>query len=241
MPVVRAAAHRAGQQPRALLHERHLPGADRAAAHPLGVARRGRHRRDRAEVDRAPQRGGQARQAVGLLRAHPRGAARVRRHRGRLRRPDDRVDRGLQAGRPAARARRARHPDGVRGHRGAAVPRRASAASRRSRRPARSSLQQVEDIGPKVAASLDEHLNRETTKAELERLRELRRRPRRARGGPAAQGGRRRAARGHDGRHHRLDRRPALGREGPAARRSSGCASARAPRRPRPSRPPPTC
>ena len=34
-------------------------------------------------------------------------------------------------------------------------------------------LQQVEDIGPKVAASLHEHLNRATTRAELARLREL--------------------------------------------------------------------
>src|SRR5918995_1893504 len=34
-------------------------------------------------------------------------------------------------------------------------------------------LQAVEDIGPKVAASLDEHLNRESTRAELERLRAL--------------------------------------------------------------------
>ncbi len=34
-------------------------------------------------------------------------------------------------------------------------------------------LQQVEDIGPKVAASLHTHLNRETTRAELARLREL--------------------------------------------------------------------
>jgi DNA ligase (NAD+) len=34
-------------------------------------------------------------------------------------------------------------------------------------------LQQVEDIGPKVAASLREHLNRESTRAELKRLREL--------------------------------------------------------------------
>jgi DNA ligase (NAD+) len=35
------------------------------------------------------------------------------------------------------------------------------------------SLQQVEDIGPKVAASLHEHLNRDSTRAELARLREL--------------------------------------------------------------------
>jgi DNA ligase (NAD+) len=34
-------------------------------------------------------------------------------------------------------------------------------------------LQQVEDIGPKVAASVDAHLNRESTRAELARLREL--------------------------------------------------------------------
>jgi DNA ligase (NAD+) len=34
-------------------------------------------------------------------------------------------------------------------------------------------LQQVEDIGPKVAASLQAHLNRESTRAELARLREL--------------------------------------------------------------------
>jgi DNA ligase (NAD+) len=34
-------------------------------------------------------------------------------------------------------------------------------------------LQQVEDIGPKVAASLHAHLNRESTRAEMARLREL--------------------------------------------------------------------
>ena len=34
-------------------------------------------------------------------------------------------------------------------------------------------LQQVEDIGPKVAASLRAHLNRDSTRAELARLREL--------------------------------------------------------------------
>src|SRR5688500_1197601 len=34
-------------------------------------------------------------------------------------------------------------------------------------------LQQVEDVGPKVAASLHAHLNRETTRTELARLREL--------------------------------------------------------------------
>jgi DNA ligase (NAD+) len=34
-------------------------------------------------------------------------------------------------------------------------------------------LQRVEDIGPKVAASLHSHLNRESTRAELARLRDL--------------------------------------------------------------------
>jgi DNA ligase (NAD+) len=34
-------------------------------------------------------------------------------------------------------------------------------------------LQEVEDIGPKVAASLHSHLNREATREELKRLREL--------------------------------------------------------------------
>ena len=38
---MRRAADRAGQQPRAVLHQRRLPRADRAAAHPLGVAGRG--------------------------------------------------------------------------------------------------------------------------------------------------------------------------------------------------------
>ena len=37
----------------------------------------------------------------------------------------------------------------------------------------REALQQVEDIGPKVAASLHTHLNRESTRAELARLRDL--------------------------------------------------------------------
>ena len=72
LPVLRAAAVRAGQQPRAVLHQRGLPGPDGAAADPLGLARRGRHRGDRPEVDRAPQRGRAARAPVGLLRARAR-------------------------------------------------------------------------------------------------------------------------------------------------------------------------
>ena len=78
-------------------------------------------------------------------------------------------------------------------------------------------LQEVEDIGPKVAASLHAHLNRESTREELVRLREL---------GVSLdvrdedlppEVVLRRAAGRQDGRHHRLDRRPALGREDPAA------------------------
>ena len=78
VPVVRAAADRAGQQPRAVLHQRRLPGPDRAAADPLGLARGGRHRGGRPGVDRAAQRGRAARAPVGLLRADARAAARVR-------------------------------------------------------------------------------------------------------------------------------------------------------------------
>ena len=51
------AADRAGQQPGTVLHQRRLPRADRAAADPLGVARRGRHRGHRSGVDRAAGRG----------------------------------------------------------------------------------------------------------------------------------------------------------------------------------------
>ena len=78
-------------------------------------------------------------------------------------------------------------------------------------------LQQVEDIGPKVAASLQrapqprEHARRARAAARA------RRRPRRARGGPPAAGRRRRAAGRQDRRHHRDDRRPAQRREDPAA------------------------
>ena len=64
LPVMRAAAHGAGQQPRALLHQRRLPGPDRAAPDPLGVARRRGHRGDRARLDRALQRGRAARAPV---------------------------------------------------------------------------------------------------------------------------------------------------------------------------------
>ena len=137
VPVVRAAADRAGQQPRAVLHQRRLPGADRAAPDPLGVARRRRHRRDRPGVDRAPQRGRPARSPLRLLRARARHAAGVRGHRGRVGGPDARVDRPQPHGRPPPRPDRPRDPDGVRGHRrrGCAAP--AIAASRRSPTPTR--------------------------------------------------------------------------------------------------------
>ena len=69
VPVLRAAADRAGEQPRAVLHERRLPGPDRAAADPLGLALGRRHRGGRPGLDRAPLRGRAARAPVGLLRA----------------------------------------------------------------------------------------------------------------------------------------------------------------------------
>ena len=75
-----------------------------------------------------------------------------------------------QRRRAAARADRAGDPDGLRGHRGAAVPRRVRVAWRRSPTPGAETLVAVEDIGPKVAASLTEHLER--LRPELERLRE---------------------------------------------------------------------
>ena len=95
LPVVRRAADRAGQQPRALLHQRRLPGPDRAAADPLGVARRRRHRGGRPGVDRALNEDKLLERPVRLLRAHARAAARVRAHRRGLGRPHDRVDRGV--------------------------------------------------------------------------------------------------------------------------------------------------
>ena len=81
VPQLRPRPHRAGQQPRALLHQRRLPGADGPPPDPLGEPGRRGHRRDRPEVDRAPQRGRQARPRVRLLRARQGDAARVRPHR----------------------------------------------------------------------------------------------------------------------------------------------------------------
>ena len=68
-PSCGAAADRAGQQPRAVLHQRRLPRPDRAAADPLGVARGRGHRGGRPGLDRAARRGGRPRAPVGLLRA----------------------------------------------------------------------------------------------------------------------------------------------------------------------------
>ena len=72
VPVLRPRPHRAGQLARAVLHQRGLPGPDGPPPDPLGEPRGRGHRRDRPEVDRAPQRGRQARPRVGLLRARPR-------------------------------------------------------------------------------------------------------------------------------------------------------------------------
>ena len=98
VPVVRAAADRAGQQPRAVLHQRRLPGPDRAAADPLGLARGRGHRGDRPGVDRAPQRGRAARAPVGLLRARRASTLLEFERIGEVsRRPHDRVDRRAAA------------------------------------------------------------------------------------------------------------------------------------------------
>ena len=76
-----------------------------------------------------------AREPVRLLRPHEGAAARVRAHRRGLGGPDDRLDRGQQGRRAAARADRAVDPDGVRGHGRAAVP------------PGFASLEAVADAG----------------------------------------------------------------------------------------------
>ena len=170
---------------------------------------------------------------VGLLRAHARAAARVRAHRRRLGRPHDRVDRPQPRRRAAARADRPGDPDGLGGHRDAAVPRGLQQTLEEVADADEEALQQVEDIGPKVAASLHAHLNRETTRAELARLRELGVDARRARGGPAAAGRLRRAAGRQDRRHHRHRSPTRAAARRCRGRRSSGCASARA-RPPRP-------
>ena len=240
VPVLRADLTEQGNIARAVLHQRGLPGPDGAAADPLGLARA-------ADIDAIGQKwierlneAGKLDRAVGLLRARPRDAARVRPHRRGLGRPHDRLDRAQQGRRAAQGADRLRDPDGLRGHRGQALPPGFTKLEEIAE-ATEEELQQVEDIGPKVAASLHEHLNRDATRDEIERAARARRRPRRARGGPPAEGRLRRAAGGQDGRDHRLDRRPAQRREGPAAGRSSACASAPARRPPRRSRPTPTC
>jgi DNA ligase (NAD+) len=161
-----------GQQPRALLHQRRLPGPDGAPADPLGLARGRRHRRDRPGLDRAAQRGRSARAPVRLLRARARPPDGLRRHRGRVRGPDARVDRPQPRRWPAPRADRPRDPDGFR----ATATRLCRAGFRALEEVAdadEEALQEVEDIGPKVAASLRSHLGRASTRAELARLREL--------------------------------------------------------------------
>ena len=187
VPVVRAAPHRAGQLARALLHQRRLPGPDRAAADPLGVAVGGRHRGGRPGVDRAPQRAQAARARVGLLRADARAAARVRGHRRHLCRPDDRLDQGHVRRRAAARADRAGDPDGVGGDRDAAVPGRLQDAGggRRRRRGGAAAGRRHRAEGRRLAARAPqpgEHAGRAGAAARAGRL------ARRARRGPAARG-----------------------------------------------------
>ena len=209
----------------------------RRLIHWASRARR-RHRRDRAGLDRAPERGRAARAPVRLLRAHARAAARVRADRRRLRRPHDRVDRPQPRRRPAARADRARDPDGLGRDgredlprrlqlaRGGGRRRRGGAAAGRGhrpegrRQPARAPRPRPGGAGAAARA---------------------RREPRRARRGPAAQGRRRRAAGAA-----RPSSSPARSPIPAAARRSrappsSASASAPAPPPPRRCRPTPTC
>ena len=111
--------------------------------------------------------------AVGLLRARARHAARVRPDRRHLRRPHDRVDRPQPRRRAAPGADRPRDPDGLRRRRRRALCRAGYGKLEDVADATEEELQQVEDIGPKVAASLRAHLNRDSTRAELARLREL--------------------------------------------------------------------
>ena len=172
VPVVRPAADRAGQQPRAVLHQRRLPGPDRAAADPLGLARGGRHRGGRAGVDRAAQRAQAARAGVGLLRAT---REQLLEFEGIADISADRMIDSIKAT-CGVGLRRALI--------GLAIPMASEATAMRLCRAgyatleevadaSEEALQEVEDIGPKVAASLHAHLNRESTRAELVRLREL--------------------------------------------------------------------
>ncbi len=238
LPVVRRAADRAGQQPRAVLHERRLPGADRPPPHPLGKPRRRGHRGGRPGVDRAPCRGEAAREPLRHLRAHPRAAARVRPHRRGVRRPHDRVDRGVQERRPAARADRARDPDGLRGHRRAPVPLGLQVARGRRRRgcgeaPAgRGHRPEGRGFAGRVPQP------RAPGAREAARPRRL---TRRARGGPAARGRRRRAAGREDRRHHRHDLRPPQRREDPPPDLPAPVREGRARPPPRASPRAPTC
>ena len=75
-------------------------------------------------------------------------------------------------------------------------------------------LQQVEDIGPKVAASLRDAPQPRRRARRARAAARAGRRPRRPRRGPPAAGRRRRAAGRQDARRHRDDRRPAQRREG---------------------------
>ena len=102
-------------------------------------------------------------------------------------------------------------------------------SARGGRRRRRGGAQQVEDIGPKVAASLHEHLNRAGRARRARPAARARRRPRRARRGPARRRSpptRRWPARPSSSRARSPTRAAARRSRG---RPSSACASARAP------------
>ena len=242
VPVVRAAADRAGQQPRAVLHQRRLPGPDRAAADPLGLARRRRHRGGRPGVDRAAQRGRAARAPVGLLRA--RRASSCSSSTASARSRADRMIESIDAQprrRPAPRADRPRDPDGLRGHRRAAVPRglRSARGGRRRRRGGARSRSRTSARRSPPACTRTSTARRRArssrgcaSSASTSTCATRTCRPRSSADAPLA---------GKTVVDHRHDRRPAQRREGPAARRSSACASGPARRPPRRCRPTPTC
>ena len=211
---LRRAADRAGQQPRAVLHERRLPGADRPAPDPLGLARRGGHRGGRAGVDRAAGRGP--------------ACSRTRATSTRSRREQllefDRI----------AEVSAARMVDSIDASRavglrraliGLSIPMASEGTAARLCRAGFASLEavadagadalvQVEDIGPKVAAQPRRAPG--ALAAGAGAAARAWRQPRRARRGPAAAGRRRCAAGGQDRRHHRHDLGPAQRREDPA-------------------------
>ena len=188
VPELRLRPHGAGQLARAVLHQRRLPGADRAPADPLGQSRAA------ADID-----------AIGQKWIERLNEA------GRLDRASDfyaldketllEFDRigEVSADNMIASIERSKGVGLRKALIGFAIPMASEGTATKLCRAGYASLeavadaseeelQQVEDVGPKVAASLHQHLNREGTRKEIADAARARREPRRARGGPAAEG-----------------------------------------------------